>query len=190
MIKKLIPDYYYKSIYDIPYEKFFNEGKRLIMADMDNTLISYKETLPNEKLFELKNKLIQMGFEIIIVSNSRKNRVDNFSKAFGVNYQKFSTKPLKRGIKRALKKVASRPYKKEECLLLGDQLMTDVYGGKRCDLTVILIEAIDKKTDIGPTRFNRRLEKFFLRRIKKKYPDLYKEKLESYGGDLIDNKKM
>ena len=68
--------------------------------------------------------------------------------------------------------------------------MTDVYGGKRCKLTVFLIEAIDKGTDIGPTRFNRKLERFFLKRIKKKYPDLYKEKLSRYGGDLIDNKKM
>ena len=68
--------------------------------------------------------------------------------------------------------------------------MTDVFGGKRCKLTVFLIEAIDKGTDIGPTRFNRKLERFFLKRIKKKYPDLYKEKLSRYGGDLNDNKKM
>ena len=190
MLKKLIPDEYYESVYDIPYEELYKSGKRLIMADMDNTLISYKETLPSEKLKELKKRIEDIGFELIIVSNSRKNRVDNFSNAFGVKYQKFSTKPLKRGIKRAMKKVASRRYNKDEVILIGDQLMTDVYGGKRCKLTVFLIEAIAKGTDIGPTRFNRKLDRFFLKRIKKKYPDLYKEKLSRYGGDLNDNKKM
>ena len=81
MIKKLIPDYYFKSVYDIPYDKLYEKGIRLILTDLDNTLISYSEELPNEKLFDLKNKLTEMGFELIIVSNSRKNRVDKFSKS-------------------------------------------------------------------------------------------------------------
>ena len=51
MLKKLIPDYYFKSIYDIPYTQLYENGIRLILTDLDNTLISYKETLPNETLF-------------------------------------------------------------------------------------------------------------------------------------------
>ena len=86
MLKKLIPDEFYKSVYDIPYEELYKSGKRLIMADMDNTLISYKETLPSEKLLELKKRIEDIGFEIIIVSNSRKKRVDNFANAFNIKY--------------------------------------------------------------------------------------------------------
>ena len=71
MIKKLIPDYYFKSIYDIPYETLYSEGIRLLLLDMDNTLISYKETLPSDNLKELKKRLENMGFELILVSNSR-----------------------------------------------------------------------------------------------------------------------
>ena len=183
MIKKLIPDYYFKSIYDIPYDTLYSEGIRLLLLDMDNTLISYKETLPSDNLKELKKKLENMGFELILVSNSRKNRVNNFCDAFEIPYVKFSIKPLKRGIKKAMKKVAKNKYKKEEVLLLGDQLMTDIFGGNRCGLKTGLIEAIDKSTDIGPTRANRKLERYFLKRIKKKYPDLYNERLKEYGGD-------
>ena len=40
MIKKLIPDYVYKTIYDIPLEKLYSDGIRLILTDLDNTLIS------------------------------------------------------------------------------------------------------------------------------------------------------
>ena len=180
MLKKLIPDEYYESVYDIPYEELYKSGKRLIMADMDNTLISYKETLPSEKLKELKKRIEDIGFELIIVSNSRKNRVDNFSNAFGVKYQKFSTKPLKRGIKRAIRKIATKKYEKNQILLIGDQLMTDILGAKRCKIKAGLIFPVDKSSDIKSTRLNRKMEQFFLNRIKKKMPDAYNLKLKEF----------
>ncbi|MCR5349460.1 MAG: hypothetical protein K6E20_00555 [Acholeplasmatales bacterium] len=184
MIKKLIPDYYFKSVYDIPYEQLYEQGIRLILTDMDNTLISYKQTSPDEKLFKLKERILNIGFEFILVSNSRKKRVDYFAKAYDIPYVKFALKPLKRGIKKAIK-LAKGKYNKNEILILGDQLMTDTYAGKRCKLVVGLVEAVDKKTDIGPTRFNRRLERFFLKRIKKKMPEEYDKYLKSYGENII-----
>lgn len=188
MIKKMIPTYHYSSIYDIEYDKLYNDGIRLILTDLDNTLISYKETMPSEKLFELKNKIESMGFELLLVSNSRKTRVDNFSKAFYIDYVKFSTKPLKRGIKKAIKKVAKGKYTYDQVIIIGDQLMTDIYGAGRCKIKSILVDPIDKSTDIGPTRFNRKLERFFIKRIKKRYPDEYNLKLKEL--DIDDNKKM
>lgn len=189
MVKKLIPDYYFKSIYDIPYGTLYAEGIRLILTDLDNTLISYKEKQPDERLRMWKQRLTAMGLEIIIVSNSRKERVKGFAEALGVPCVKFSTKPLKRGIRKAIRKTASKPYGREEILLMGDQLMTDVFGGKRCGLKVALIEAVDKKSDTLPTRFNRRLERFFLKRIKKKYPQKA-EILKEYAEGKYDSKEM
>lgn len=181
MIKKLIPDYVYKTIYDMPLKELYDSGIRLILTDLDNTLISYAEKLPNEKLLKWKDEVINTGFEFILVSNSRKVRVDNFCKEFNIPYQKFSTKPLKRGIKRAIKKIAKGDYKNDEVLLIGDQLMTDILGAKRCKIKAGLIFPVDKSTDVRSTRGNRRLERFFLKRIKKKMPDVYNEKLKEFS---------
>ena len=63
MIKKLIPDYYFKTINDIPYTKLYEEGYRLILTDLDNTLISYKEKEPTEELFKWKEEVENIGFE-------------------------------------------------------------------------------------------------------------------------------
>ena len=180
MIKKLIPDYVFKTIYDIPLKQLYDDGIRLILTDLDNTLISYAETLPHEKLFEWKKQIEEMGFEFILVSNSRKDRVDTFAKAFNIPYQKFSTKPLKRGIKRAIKKIATKKYEKEQVLLIGDQLMTDILGAKRCKIKAGLIFPVDRSTDIKSTRLNRKMEQFFLNRIKKKMPDVYNLKLKEF----------
>lgn len=66
MLKKLIPDYYFKSIYDIPYTQLYENGIRLILTDLDNTLISYQEELPNKELFELKNKLNKIDRKSVV----------------------------------------------------------------------------------------------------------------------------
>lgn len=181
MIKKLIPDYYFKSIYEIPYDKLYAKGIRLILTDLDNTLISYKEQLPNEKLFAWKNKLLAMGFEIIVVSNSKKDRVNKFCEAFKIDFVKFATKPLKRGIKNAIKDVSKNKYKNEEIILLGDQLMTDIFGAKRMKINACLIEPIAKSTDHFFTRINRRIENHYLKKIAKKYPIKYQNLFHKEG---------
>ena len=190
MTKKFIPTFFYNSIYDIPLDEWKKNGVRLILADLDNTLISYNEKMPNEALFEFKNKVLNLGIEFVIVSNSRKERVENFSKALGIPCVKFSTKPLKRGILKAISKVAHGCYSNEQVVLLGDQIMTDILGGNRCGIKTCLIKAIDKSSDKLPTRINRFFEKHAILRVKKKYEEEDNLKLKSYFEEIYDNKKM
>lgn len=190
MIKKLIPDDYYNSIDDIPFTKLYDAGYRLILTDLDNTIVSYKVLDPTLESHNLKKKLEDIGFEVIIVSNSKKDRVDRFASELGLPYVKNAMKPLKKGYKRAIKKVASKKYSKNEIFTIGDQIMTDIFGSKRLGLTTVLVKAIDRKTEVWTTRFNRKMEKFFIRRIKNKMPNIYKEKLEKYVGDTYDSEEM
>ncbi|UKI49238.1 MAG: hypothetical protein L6U99_10885 [Clostridium sp.] len=72
-------------------------------------------------------------------------------------------------------------YNIDEVVEFGDQLMTDVFGSRRLNLTTYLVKAIDSKTEKWVTRFNRKLENFiFKKRVRKKYPDLYDERLALY----------
>lgn len=187
--KKFIPTYTFKSILDIPLEELKEKGVKLFLSDLDNTLISYAESMPNEKSFEFKRRIDELGFEFIVVSNSRKERVNKFCDAFGCPCVKFSTKPLKRGIKKAINKVASKKYAPNEVILIGDQILTDVLGANRCGINSGLVLPVDIKTDKRPTRFNRFFEQLILNRIKKKEPKIYEEKLKEFD-DLNDSKKM
>lgn len=180
--KNIIPDDYVSSIFDIDYNKLYSNGKRLILTDLDNTLISYKATEPTDELYKWKSELEGMGFEIIIVSNSGKKRVKHFANMLGIKYVNLSTKPLKRGFKKALK-IASLKYKKEEVVVLGDQLLTDVYGAKRMKLSMILVKAIDKKTERLVTKHNRKNEDKMLKKVRKKNYGLYLVKLKKYEED-------
>ena len=180
--KNIIPDDYVSSIFDIDYNKLYSNGKRLILTDLDNTLISYKATEPTDELYKWKSELEGMGFEIIIVSNSGKKRVKHFANMLGIKYVNLSTKPLKRGFKKALK-IASTKYKKEEVVGLGDQLLTDVYGAKRMKLSMVLVKAIDNKTERLVTKHNRKNEDKMLKKVCKKNYGLYLVKLKKYEED-------
>lgn len=180
--KNIIPDDYVSSIFDIDYNKLYSNGKRLILTDLDNTLISYKVTEPTDELYKWKSELEGMGFEIIIVSNSGKKRVKHFANMLGIKYVNLSTKPLKRGFKKALK-IASTKYKKEEVVVLGDQLLTDVYGAKRMKLSMVLVKAIDNKTERLVTKHNRKNEDKMLKKVCKKNYGLYLVKLKKYEED-------
>lgn len=180
--KNIIPDDYVSSIFDIDYNKLYSNGKRLILTDLDNTLISYKATEPTDELYKWKSELEGMGFEIIIVSNSGKKRVKHFANMLGIKYVNLSTKPLKRGFKKALK-IASTKYKKEEVVVLGDQLLTDVYGANRMKLSMVLVKAIDNKTERLVTKHNRKNEDKMLKKVCKKNYGLYLVKLKKYEED-------
>lgn len=177
--KKIIPDDYVESIFDIDYNKLYSEGKRLILTDLDNTLISYLKTRPTEELENWKKMVEAIGFEVIIVSNSRKDRVKNFATELKLKYVKFAKKPLKLGFKKALK-IASKKYDKSEVVELGDQLLTDVFGSRRMNFYTVLVKAIDRKTEKWVTRFNRKNERKMLKKVKRKDEALYNQKLKKY----------
>ena len=181
--KHFIPSLYVNTIFDIDYNKLYEDGIRLILTDLDNTLISYKETDPLEAQYDWVKKMKEIGFEIIIVSNnSHKDRVSHFAKLLDIKYLNFALKPTKIGMKKALK-MANKKYEPEEVIALGDQLMTDILVANRMKFHSVLVKAVDRKSDILPTRINRKLERHVLKVLRKKNSESYKEKLSAYVED-------
>lgn len=181
--KHFIPSLYVNTIFDIDYNKLYEDGIRLILTDLDNTLISYKETDPLEAQYDWVKKMKEIGFEIIIVSNnSHKERVSRFAELLDIKYLNFALKPTKIGMKKALK-MAQQKYNSNEVVALGDQLMTDILVANRMKFHSILVKAVDRKSDILPTRINRKLERHVLKVLRKKNSESYKEKLSAYVED-------
>ena len=181
--KHFIPSLYVNTIFDIDYNKLYEDGIRLILTDLDNSLISYKETDPLEAQYDWVKKMKEIGFEIIIVSNnSHKDRVSHFAKLLDIKYLNFALKPTKIGMKKALK-MANKKYEPEEVIALGDQLMTDILVANRMKFHSVLVKAVDRKSDILPTRINRKLEGHVLKVLKKKETESYNEKLLQYVED-------
>lgn len=177
--KKIIPSKYVHSIMDINYNELKEQGIKALFFDLDNTIIPYDiNVIPTNIKDFLEN--LNKDFKVLIISNSRYKRVSNACKNLDeIPFVKFARKPLKFGFKKALKKVN---VKRDEVCVIGDQIMTDILGANRMKFKkAILVRPVKQRTDHIFTRFNRKIENIFIRKVKRKKPEIYKEVLKEYA---------
>ena len=140
MAFSLLADTVCKSIYDIDLSALKTAGIRLLLADLDNTLVPYGVPLPTEQVRAWKEKLNEYGITLFVLSNNRHaNRPRIFSEGLGVPFIGHAGKPAKRGFIQAMEQMGATA---EQTALVGDQIFTDVLGGNRAGVTTILVKPI------------------------------------------------
>jgi predicted HAD superfamily phosphohydrolase YqeG len=75
-----------------------------------------------------------------------------------------------------------KPHRKNEIIAVGDQLMTDVLGGNRFGIDVILVKPLKKKSEKWYTKLNRFNERQVLNSLKRHYPEVY-QKIEGINNE-------
>lgn len=168
-----MPDEFHHSFFEIDFKELYKRGFRSIITDLDNTLISYQETLPTEQIHILFKELETMGFQLVLLSNNHQPRLDAFCEPLNVKGFANARKPLLTGMKQAFHSLNNA--QKEHTIVIGDQLMTDIWGANRFQVYSILVNPLKKKTEKWYTKLNRRVEKNMLRKIQKKYPDRFEQ---------------
>ena len=164
MIEKVIPDIYQKSIYYINYDKLYKKAIRCIIFDLDNTITPSHIKKTTKRLKKLFDELRDKGFKVIIMSNAPKHRIEPFKTYLNVDACAFSLKPRKNKYERIMEKFK---YKHTEVAAVGDQLLTDIYGANKLDITSILVNPLTDK-DFSVTFINRIIEKIIYDRLDKK----------------------
>lgn len=155
MVKKLYPDYIFKSISDIDADFFKSHGIKNVILDIDNTLVPYTEAKPDKKAEAFFERLKNENIKVCLVSNNSKKRVNKFNEQRGFYSYPRACKPLTGAIRRAIRNMNA---KKEETALIGDQVFTDVLGGNFANITTILVEPIESR-ETAFFRFKRKWEK-------------------------------
>ena len=159
-----VPDMYQKSIYHIDYEKLYENGIRCLLFDLDNTCVPYVDRVPTKKLKNHFSKLEDIGFKVIIFSNSPKERLKPFKQELNVDCCHKAGKPRKTKFLKILK---TYNYDLSEVAIIGDQLMTDIYGGNRVGIMTILVNPMSD-IDMPFTKIHRYMEKKQINKMTKK----------------------
>lgn len=163
-IKKLYPTYIYNKVEEIPYFVFKKYNIKLVMIDMDNTLID-GYTKYTDDLKKWIKELKKQGVKIYILSNSIfTNKVKKIAHKLGLQYYHNAQKPLLKGFKSVLEK---ENIDKQNVIMIGDQIFTDVWGGNRFGIKTILVKPIGKKESIL-TKVKRPFETILLNNYYKK----------------------
>src|SRR5699024_8749050 len=104
------------------------------------------------------------GIYITIVSNNNKKRVRRFSDPVHLPFIYKARKPMTRSFRRA---IDDMNLKKDEIVIVGDQILTDVFGGNRLGVHTILVVPI-ARNDAWYTKLNRTVERYLLAWMKRK----------------------
>ena len=153
------PDRFAARLHDVPHEELEAAGIRGLIVDLDNTLLGFRATELGQEHVDWVARARERGFRIVLVSNNFSERVNTLAAQLDVACFPNALKPLPFGFLRAKRSLQLR---RREIAVVGDQLFTDVLGGKLCGLYTILTEPIELK-DFAVTRVFRFFERLMLR---------------------------
>ena len=161
-MKTLYPNLYLKKVEDITIEMLIKNKIKLLILDVDNTLIDYNKNL-SEDIINWAKTMKGQGIKLHILSNTgNKEKVKQVAQKLDIQYKYFAMKPLKKGFK-SIQKITN--IKLENIAVVGDQIFTDILGGNRSKMFTILIDPINEEKDYWYTAWKRPIEN----KIKKNY---------------------
>lgn len=159
-----IPDRIFEDIYEITPEYFLSENIKFVLSDIDNTLVTYSDKEPTEKLLSWLEALKNAGIKTALISNNNEKRVKLFNKKLGYPAYHGSAKPSRRFVFRLMKEMGAE---KENTCILGDQIFTDVLCAKRAGIRAVLVRSIEPPKDLFG-KIKKRLEKKYIAEYYKK----------------------
>jgi HAD superfamily phosphatase (TIGR01668 family) len=136
----------------------YESGKKGIIVDLDNTLVPWNVQHATEEVLSWLKQMEEAGIQVTIFSNNNQDRVTLFAEPLGTPFVYKANKPLRRAFRQAQQTMG---LNKNEIVVIGDQLLTDILGGNLAGFDTILVVPI-VESDAPITKFNRRLERLIL----------------------------
>ena len=164
MFNRFMPDGIFDDIYAVTPEYLSSLGIRGLILDIDNTLVTYDDPVPTERVAGWLDAMHDAGIQTAFVSNNHRERVEEFCRGLGCFWLSDAGKPSRKGLFAAMEHMGTDA---SSTAAVGDQVFTDVWAAKRCGMRSYLVPPIkDKRTLFF--RFKRLLERPILREYHRK----------------------
>lgn len=161
-MERFKPTYRIESVEKIPFVLLERDNIKGLIFDVDNTISTMGKGITepcNKWIKEAK----ELGYKVCILSNSvNLKKVRKIMLDLDIQGLCFARKPSTKGFEMALNLL---DLKKEQVIMIGDQVFTDVWGANRFGIKSILVNPINKKE--GPfTLLKRPFERMILKKLK------------------------
>ncbi|WP_018659459.1 YqeG family HAD IIIA-type phosphatase [Allofustis seminis] len=166
MLKVFKPTWMVKSIYHISPQELIANGVKIVLTDLDNTLIAWNHPDATEQSLQWIQKVVASGIDVVIISNNCTHRVKKVADMLHVPFISWAMKPFSRGFKKLQKRYN---VKKSDVLMIGDQVFTDVVGSNLYGIDCVLVQPIEA-SDAWNTKINRYLEMKIISKLTKEDP--------------------
>ena len=141
------PSIFVESIKDIHINNLKLQGFKMVICDLDNTLVPHFTKTPTMVVINFIKQIRDQGLMFVIVSNNSKKRVKEFCKNLEIDGYIYSAmKPTLFKIKKFFRK---NNVKLDDVIFIGDQVITDIWMANRLKcksiLTLPLVGSTNKK---------------------------------------------
>lgn len=156
-----VPSAFYKAIADVPFETYAQTGYRYIFLDIDNTLMPHGSMHADQVAKDIIKRLQKANFTVYIFSNATHERLETIANELAIDYVENPKKPSAKQLLAFMQKHNIDP---NVSLVVGDQLITDIWAANKASLHSVWLEPISKK-ELWHIRLKRKIEAY----ISKKY---------------------
>lgn len=156
--KRFFPDLVQDSAEAVDYEYLASRGFRLVLLDIDNTLALHGSREADAYARRVVEKIQQAGLVPVITSNALEERARSFAESLGLDYIAQAKKPSIDAICRELDRRDCLPG---QTLMVGDQLLTDVWSARRAGIPVILTRKRSRE-ELLTVRIKRPIERLLV----------------------------
>ena len=140
------------SLLDVDVRQLADSGKKLILLDVDNTLLPWRSEAVSQPTLEWIEAAKREGLELCIISNTRHPaRLERIAEKLGVHAIRGKFKPSPAMYRQALSQFGAKP---DEAVMIGDQIFTDIWGANRAGIEAIWVRPLTSRDFVG-TKFSR-----------------------------------
>ncbi len=135
----------FDSFKDITPEVLSEYKIKGILIDLDDTLVTHNYPTPTDDVVEWLGTMKKEGIPVCIISNNQKKRMMSFIENLDVGYFYNAFKPSVHVIDYA---IAVMNIKREDAVLIGDQLFTDIKAANKAGIKSFLVKPVGTKTTL------------------------------------------
>lgn len=164
----LRPNIFIRNLLELDIHMLKISGIRLIICDLDNTLVPHFSKFPNKYVYDFINKIKQENIHIVIASNNSKKRVSTFvnklTETIEIDgYIWNAKKPFTYKIK---KYIREHNFSYNDTIIIGDQFIIDVFLANRLKTkSILVLPTIDPNEKASINIFLKILEKYIYNRL-------------------------
>lgn len=155
---RFFPEMRVSSPDTIDFDRLKQRGFRVVLLDIDNTIALHGSRTGDSYANNIVNRIHDAGLEPVIVSNAKIERARTFADSLGISFIAHAKKPRIEAICRDLE---CRSCPCCDAIMIGDQLLTDVWSAKRAGIPVILTDKRSTK-ELVTVRMKRPIESILI----------------------------
>lgn len=155
LLDYLTPDAHVESVDQLTASWLTQWGVRGLVLDLDNTLVPWNTADVSTPVGAWVRELSSAGIVSCVLTNNYTHRASEVAELLGIPIIKAAFKPSPAAFRGALRVMA---LPAAQVAVVGDQLFTDVLGGKLAGMRAILVEPLSAR-EFFTTKFVRWLER-------------------------------